>query len=286
MNTQNDIPVIVAPPEGSYLGAEAYNRELHRQDRLRNAASVFNVKKSKIDVRDWPLSKLGVTTAAPIPATSDLRSAMPAVVDQGNLGSCTANAIAAAFQYDQIKQKIAAFPASRLFVYYNERLLEGTVNYDSGAYIRDGIKTLNTYGVCAETAWPYVVSQYRTKPNTAAYTAAKLHTALSYYAVPVTTADIKSAVAAGFPVTIGFTVYSSFMSAATANTGVMTLPTKYEQVLGGHAVLIVGYDDVKQRFIVRNSWGTNWGDKGYFYMPYAYVTTARLNDLWVVSSVK
>ena len=286
MSNQNDIPVIVAPPPGSRLSAEAYNREIKRQERIRNAASVFNFKTAPIDTRDWPIAKLGIVAPAKLPATVDLRPTMPAVVDQGNLGSCTANALAAAFQFDQIKQKIAAFPPSRLFVYYNERLLEGTVNYDSGAYIRDGIKTLNTYGVCAETLWPYNVSQYRTKPNTAAYTAAKLHTALAYYSVPVTATDIKTAVNAGLPVTIGFTVYNSFMSASTTKTGIMSMPVRGERILGGHAVLIVGYDDVKSRFIVRNSWGTNWGDRGYFYMPYAYATTALMSDLWVVSSVK
>jgi C1A family cysteine protease len=178
------------------------------------------------------------------------------------------------------------FQPSRLFVYYNERLVEGTVSQDSGAFIRDGIKTLNTYGVCSEAVWPYNISQYTTKPSDAAYAQAKLHTALAYYRVNVAINDVKAALAAGFPIVIGLTLYESFESYTTAATGVVTMPKPYEQVLGGHAVAIVGYNDAKKQLIVRNSWGTNWGDKGYFYLPYSYINTNLASDLWVVSSVK
>jgi C1A family cysteine protease len=260
--------------------------DLKRGRRLQNAANLFNLKPDTPDARDWMFDdKLSAVIPAKLPKSVDLRSQMPAVVDQGNLGSCTANAIAGAFQYSQIKQQIEVFPPSRLFVYYNERLLEGTVNQDAGAYIRDGIKTLKTYGVCPETLWPYIISQFKVKPSDAAYTQAQLHTALSYYRVNTTATDVKTALAAGFPVIVGFTVYNSFLSYATSLTGIMQMPKPRERILGGHAVLIVGYNDAKQQFIVRNSWGTSWGVKGHFFMPYAYVTPSLTSDFWAVQTV-
>jgi C1A family cysteine protease len=210
---------------------------------------------------------------------------MPTVVDQGNLGSCTANAIVAAFQYDLIKQKLKIFTGSRLFVYYNERLMESDVGQDNGAMIRDGIKSLNTYGVCAETTWPYVVSRFAVKPSTTAYTQAKLNKALAYYNVAVSSSAIKTALAAGYPVVIGISVYESFESQAVAVSGVVPMPGPSEQLLGGHAVLVVGYNDTLQQFIVRNSWGTSWGQHGYFFLPYAYATPSLMSDCWAVSSV-
>jgi len=260
--------------------------DLKSGKRLDNAKNIYNLKQDKPDPRDWMFSaKLGATVPAKLPKSVDYRPLMPPIVDQGNLGSCTANAIAAAFQYNQIKQKIGVFPPSRLFVYYNERLMEGTVDTDSGAYLRDGIKTLNTYGVCSEIVWPYIISQFKVKPSDEAYTQAKLHTALSYYRVNPAIADVKAALAAGFPVVFGFLVYTSFENYATAKTGVVTMPRPNERLLGGHAVIAVGYNDVKQQLIVRNSWGTKWGDKGYFYMPYSYIKPTLASDFWVVSAV-
>ena len=244
----------------------------------------YNVVKSTPDARDYQFSAK-VSTPKTMPSAVDLRPQMPTVVDQGNLGSCTANAIVAAFQYDLIKQKLNIFTGSRLFVYYNERLMEGSVGQDAGAMIRDGIKSLNTYGVCSEPTWPYIISRFANKPSTAAYTQAKLNKALSYYSVASSPTAIKTALAAGYPVVIGIEVYESFESYSVSSSGVVPMPKPSEQLLGGHAVLVVGYNDVLQQFIVRNSWGTSWGKNGYFFLPYAYANNSLMNDCWVVSSV-
>jgi C1A family cysteine protease len=242
----------------------------------------YNVVKSAPDARDYQFSQK-VSIPKSVPSAVDLRPHMPTVVDQGNLGSCTANAIVAAFQYDLTKQKLNIFTGSRLFVYYNERVMEGSVGQDSGAMIRDGIKSLNTYGVCSEPTWPYIIAKFAVKPSTAAYTQAKLNRALTYYSVASNPTAIKTALAAGFPVVIGIEVYESFESDAVAVSGVVPMPGPSEQLLGGHAVLVVGYNDVLKQFIVRNSWGTGWGKSGYFFLPYAY--TSLMSDCWVVSSV-
>lgn len=247
----------------------------------------FNVNKDKPDPRDYLFSSLNIKPSARMfyPAQVDLRPVMPTVQDQGNLGSCTANAIASAFQYDLYKQRLAQFSPSRLFVYYNERVLIGTVNEDSGAYIRDGIKTLNTNGVCKEPTWPYQISKFAVKPSDLAYSEATKSKARAYYRVNVDATSLKSAVASGFPVIIGFAVYASFMSRAVAKSGKMPMPKPTDYLLGGHAVLIVGFKESTREFIVRNSWGTGWGERGYFYMPYDYARPDLMADCWVVTSV-
>ena len=228
---------------------------------------------------------------ATLPSKVDLRgSLMPPVYDQGQLGSCTANAIAGAVEFELRKQKLADFMPSRLFIYYNERLMEGTVAYDAGAMIRDGIKSVNKQGVTSERVWPYSdrdPGNFTTRPTPAAYTDALKHTVTSYYRVSQTTTDIQQCLADGYPVVFGFAVYTAFESAAVAKTGVLGLPRPGEIMLGGHAVLAVGYDNSTQRFLVRNSWGTSWGQQGYFTMPYAYLTNNNLaDDLWTIRLMK
>lgn len=224
----------------------------------------------------------------PLPATVDLRPKLPPVYDQGQLGSCTANAIAAAYDYDRGIQGLEFIGPSRLFIYYNERALEGTISSDSGAQIRDGIKTLKSNGVPAETVWPYKPSKFATKPSKTAVKDATLNEALSYARVAASLTAIQHTLAAVRPVVIGFTVYESFESDAVASSGIMPMPAKGEKVLGGHAVLVVGYKKIgtKLYWIVRNSWGTSWGDDGYFYMPAEYLLSSSLaSDFWVVQTV-
>jgi C1A family cysteine protease len=143
--------------------------------------------------------------------------------------------------------------------------------------LRDGIKTLAKQGVCAEKLWPYAIKKFATKPTAACYTQALQHTISSYQRLS-TTAEMRACLADGYPFVFGFTVYESFESDAVANTGTVPMPGKSERVLGGHAVCAVGYDDKSQRFIVRNSWGTEWGRKGYCTMPYAYLANRNLSD--------
>jgi C1A family cysteine protease len=222
-----------------------------------------------------------------VPGKVDLRKGCPAVYDQGALGSCTANAIAAAVEFDQIKQKEAdRFTPSRLFIYYQERVIEHTVKEDAGAMIRDGIKSVAKTGAPPETDWPYVISKFTQRPPKRAYTDAPLGRAIEYRRVPQTLAQMRGCLAEGYPFVIGFSVYESFESDAVARTGKAPMPAKSEKLLGGHAVLVAGYDDAAKRFLVRNSWGTTWAMAGYFTIPYDYYTNSNLaDDLWTVRTV-
>lgn len=248
------------------------------------AQNNYNWKRDIKDTRDHQFApRLG---AASLPTKVDLRPNCSPVEDQGDIGSCTGNAIASVIEYLYRKAK-RTVDVSRLFIYYEERLLEGTIGYDSGAYIRDGIKVVNKKGAPLESYWPYVERKFTYKPTQTAYTDALKRKAIAYQRV----ADfngVKSAVAQGYPVVIGFDVYASFESEEVARTGQMPYPnTATEELLGGHAVVIVGYDDSTQKFIVRNSWGSSWGDKGYFYMPYQVIkNTSMSEDFWIVTSVQ
>ncbi|MBZ5576412.1 MAG: C1 family peptidase [Acidobacteriia bacterium] len=221
---------------------------------------------------------------AKLPPKKDLRAGCPPVYDQGQLGSCTANAISGALQFEQKKQRIKFFMPSRLFIYYNERVIEKSVNSDNGAQIRDGIKTVANQGFCPETEWPYNPQKFATKPSPLCFKDAGKNKAVGYQRLVSTNLNqLKGCIASGFPFVFGFTVYEAFESPQVAKSGVLNMPGPREKVVGGHAVLGVGYDDSTQRFIVRNSWGKDWGTKGYFTIPYAYLTSSNLaDDFWTI----
>ena len=221
-----------------------------------------------------------------LPPKVDLRPQCPEVYDQGKLGSCSANAIGAALEFDQMRQKETASTPSRLFIYYNERVMEGTVDSDSGAQIRDGVKSVNQQGAPPETGWQYDIAKFRDKPPKNAYDEAAKHPSTLYQRLTQTLDQLKGCLASGFPFVFGFVVYESFESKEVASTGEGQLPTAGEKQMGGHAVLAVGYDEDQQRFIVRNSWGPKWGMQGYFTLPYPYVLQATLSsDFWTIRSV-
>lgn len=229
-----------------------------------------------------------VKPLAELPTRVDLRPKCPPVYDQGELGSCTGNAIAGALEFDQIAQASKdVFTPSRLFIYYNERVLEGTVESDSGAMIRDGIKTVAKQGACKEDTWPYDIGRFRNKPSSRCYTEAEKHQAILYLRLTQTLSQLKGCLAEGYPFVFGFTVYESFESAKVAKTGHAPMPGAKEGVLGGHAVLAVGYDERRQWFIVRNSWGPKWGMSGYFTLPYPYLVQGSLSsDFWTIRRVE
>ena len=223
---------------------------------------------------------------AALPPSADLRRRCPPVYNQGQLGSCTANAIGAAIEFDRLKQKLPDFVPSRLFIYYNERVIEGTVRSDSGAQIRDGIKSVASVGVCPEPEWPYRIAKFATRPPARAYKDALADRAVSYQSLVQDINQMKGCLASGYPFVFGFTVYTSFESPEVAKTGHAPLPGAGEQQIGGHAVMAVGYDDSQQWVIVRNSWGPSWGMKGYFTLPYAYLTQPNLAaDFWTIRLV-
>ena len=245
----------------------------------------FGWKRDIPDHRDF---RFKITAPHELPSLVDLRHVCPPVYNQGNIGSCTANALGAAFQYEQIKQGKDNFIPSRLFIYYNERVIEGTVNEDAGAMLRDGIKTMVAEGVCPETKWQYIESKFKTKPCPACYKIALENQVTEYLRLsPHSLYEIKHCLADGYPVAFGFGLYESMMSEEVARTGLVPIPTDNDRSLGGHAVLAVGYDDSKECLIVRNSWGSEWGDKGYFYLPYWYVTTPNAAaDFWTIRLVE
>jgi C1A family cysteine protease len=237
------------------------------------------------DQRDH-LFSAPITALAQLPTSIDLRPQCPPIYDQGQLGSCTANGIGGAIEFAQMKQQSPIiFTPSRLFIYYNERVIEGTVSSDSGAMIRDGIKSVAKKGACPETLWPYVIENFAEKPPQACYSSALQHKVKRYQRLSQNLTQMKACLAAGYPFVFGFTVYESFESPSVAQTGLVPMPGPSESVLGGHCVMAVGYDDAQQRFIMRNSWGTGWGQQGYFTMPYAYLTQANpalASDFWTI----
>jgi C1A family cysteine protease len=233
------------------------------------------------DARDYPYAAIRAAPAR-LPPSVDLRALCSPIDDQGQLGSCTANALTSACEFLEIKSKKAATELSRLFVYYNERVLERTVNSDSGAHLRDGIKTLAKQGACAEKLWPYNVASYTQMPPQGCYQDGSSRRITGYFRI-TTLADMKACLAEGYPFVFGFTAYASLESPQVAKTGVLALPAPGEQAIGGHAVVAVGYDDATQRFLVRNSWGPQWGQAGYFTMPYAYLDNPNLSDdMWTI----
>jgi C1A family cysteine protease len=245
----------------------------------------FGWKRDLPDQRD---KKFKIVAPHDLPAVVDLRAQCPPVYNQGNLGSCTANALGGAFQFEQMKQNKPNFIPSRLFIYYNERAMEGTINEDAGAMIRDGIKTMNKEGVCPETMWQYIESKFTSKPCPQCYKTALDNQVLEYLRLsPHTIYEVKHCLSDGYPVAFGFTIYESFMTEEVTRTGIAKMPQTNESPIGGHAVLAVGYDDSKEALIVRNSWGAEWGLGGYFYLPYGYVTQPNLSaDYWTIRLVE
>lgn len=242
------------------------------------------------DKRDY-IFRPRVLPPTKIPKQIDLRDDCPPIYNQGALGSCTAQALAAAFDFDRHRQGKAYMDPSRLFIYWNERDLEGTVDSDAGAMIRDGVKVLVKWGTPREIIWPYDIPKFTVKPPQEVYVEAERNQALVYQRIVRPhndpTQDMLLCLSSGFPFVTGFTVYESFESPTVAQTGMAPMPAHDERVLGGHAILVVGYDLAKQLFICRNSWGIEWGDEGNFYMPFAYLADHDLAaDQWTLRSVE
>jgi C1A family cysteine protease len=236
------------------------------------------------DLRD-PRDHLYVPTVARIPAVVDLRAHCPPVMDQGALGACTSHGITGALRHALINAGQKDFPMSRLQLYYDERNMEGTVQSDAGASIRDGIKCAAKIGVAHEKLWPYSIGKFKTKPPASAYADAVKFRAISYERVAISTYAIKSALAAGYPVIVGFAVFESFESDAVASTGIVPMPKTGEAMLGGHCVYICGYNQHANHFTARNSWSATWGSKGDCFIPQAYLGSSKYgSDYWIIKT--
>lgn len=226
--------------------------------------------------------------ASSLPSRVSLFDHFGPVLDQGDEGSCTAHAGVGMMEYLANVAGLKIDALSRQFLYYVTRALEGDVTEDAGASIRDVMKALNKTGVCSEALWKYVASNMTKKPSAKAYADAVNHKLAEYKRVSVTVLGIKQALASGFPVDIGITVWESFESDDVAKSGLVPMPEKGEDMLGGHSMLCGGYDDsvkipgVKEpgAFQVRNSWG-DWGQGGNCWIPYGYLGSTKYgNDYW------
>lgn len=244
----------------------------------------YNLIKSRRDVRDHihvsPFIKV-------LPSAVDLRDELPPVLDQGQLGSCALNATSNCLRHLLMKEQVHIFQPSRLYLYWNTRvnIEHSPAGEDTGVMIRDVCKAIQKYHACDEAIWPYDIAKFNIAPPLKAYKNANLHKQLSYARVHQTVKEIKQAIASHFPVIIGIGVYESFEGKDVAETGIVPVPDpEKETLLGGHALLAVGYDDDKEHFIVQNSWGEYWGDKGFCYIPYKYLTDKNLaSDFWTIT---
>ena len=252
---------------------------------------IYNLKPTPKDHSFHPTKlKVSVPCLTPLPPLVDLRDSglLDPVYDQGSLGSCSGNAFAGAYNYELRFQGLAPLTPnpSRLFLYYAEREIEGTVNQDSGAMLGDGCKALNQSGICSEKIWGYDIDKFTVKPINEAYTEAANHKLLQFNAVHDLN-DIKHSLANKKPVVMGIMLYASFETNDVATTGIVPMPdTNMEECLGGHAVLCVGYNDSKQWLVVRNSWSMAWGSGGYFYLPYTYITNGLYMEGYTLEMVK
>jgi C1A family cysteine protease len=219
-----------------------------------------------------------------LPPTFDLAAEMPPIYDQLQTNSCTGNSSGSLVEHRVLLQGEPDLKPSRLFIYYNGRDIEGDADQDNGAEIRDVMKSINKVGVCDESIWPFDLTMVVARPSNEAFNDAQLHHSIQYSAVQQTPMQIKAAIFDHNPIVFGFAVFESIDSVEVARTGIVPMPRLNEQCIGGHAVVIVGYDDTTQLFKIRNSWGVSHGDKGHLYLPYSYVLDQNLSsDFWVLS---
>lgn len=242
----------------------------------------YGWRRQAFDERD-----LRYSAAKPIrglPSSIDLRNQLPPCYDQGSTSSCTAQGIAGAIQSAQFKAGISVVMPSRLFLYWNERYMEGDASQDSGAEIRDGMKVSNIYGILPETDWPFDESKVLLRPPQDAYEVAINERIRFYASVNLRNLDsVRLPLSHGYPVIYGFDVYDYFESDQMSKQGILNMPQPGDGMLGGHCVLIVGYDDKRKMVLVRNSWGPGWAImNGHFWMSYEYLTSDLCSDGWML----
>lgn len=230
------------------------------------------------DIRDIMYSvKSPVTLTGDI----DLRSICSAIENQSRIGSCGGNALAALSESLMLINKKPFFDVSRLFIYYIARRDK---HNDTGIMIRDGIKAMANLGVCSEKIWPYDITKFAEQPSDEAYKEA-LDYKITKYARLNTKDDMLDCLLAGFPFIVGIAIYTDFESGRVAKTGFVNLPGIGERLIGGHAVVCVGYLKNSRRWLMRNSWGVDWGDQGYFTLPEEYLTNRNLSDdAWQITT--
>ena len=254
----------------------------HANGRMRR---VDGWRREPVDQRDMVFRVgQGVHPLLELPARVDNRSTCPRVEDQADIGSCTAQAGTSLVEHCHLRAGEPAPDLSRLFTYYTTRVdVAGwDPDDDSGAYIRDTLKSLARYGSCEERLWPYRTGEFGTRPSDAAYDAANLRRVTEYRRCDGLS-GVKEALAAGLCVEGGFDVPEGIFSAECQLTGLVPELQPGEEPVGGHAVLFCGYDDASQTLLFQNSWGTGWGDGGYGRLPYVYLY-GHASDFWTVTA--
>ena len=239
----------------------------------------YGWRRQRLDHRDLKYEAYPIDPTKPV----DLRPNFPAVYDQGQTGSCVGNATAGAIQYTRMAQSLPNWVPSRLFIYYNARVLEGTTDQDAGSEIRDAVKQVVKLGVCSEIEWPFDPAQLTTKPSDVSYELATHAKVIKYAAVAQKIDHLLSCLNHNLPIIFGCNVFDAMESENAARSGIITMPEPDEQSIGGHAMLIVGWKPDSQQFIVRNSWGSGWGLGGYCLFPRDYILNPDLSsDFWTV----
>jgi C1A family cysteine protease len=239
---------------------------------------IYNLKNERLThIPKLPASHFIVKQ---LPDIVDNSHKLPNVFDQGDLGSCTANALVSAYYADD-----PSLIGSRLFLYYNERSLDKNPTMDNGSTISQGINALTKFGLCSEASWEYDPAKFADKPSPNCYTEAKNHEVITSSHLTQNEIAIKNCLVAGNVIALGIIVYESFER--IDQTGMVPMPMENELVLGGHAVILYGYDNNKKVWCCRNSWGETWGDKGNFYLPFNYLLTDKhlSSDFWIINKV-
>lgn len=235
----------------------------------------YKLRSDPRDLRDF----LYTPTQLPLREQVDLREWDSAIEEQSHLGSCSGQAAVGAYELLMYVEKKYRLELSRLFVYYNSRLVGGDVTQDEGAYLRDVIKALKDYGVCAEVLWPYRIEKFDVKPDFDSYEDGKKRTIKNYYRL-IDIDDILDALNNNYPVLFGMLVYDSFDYLNRNREYIVELPAKTESPVGAHAMCLVGYDQRRRLLLARNSFGEDWGDQGYCWIPFDYVKSEFI-DMWI-----
>lgn len=221
---------------------------------------------SRYDSRDYRYSQRKLTISEAV----DLREWDSGVEDQSTLGSCVGNAIASAYELMVRRLYPTQFvELSRLFVYYNSRLFDNTLRVDEGTYIRDGLRAAARYGMCTEKLWPYLPSTFDQQPTPECYVDGANRTVTRYETLYIIQ-EVLDALSDHKPVVTGMPLYSEFLQISPGEA-VLAMPSRNAQPIGNHAVVVLGYDLAKQIFLAKNSFGTGWGDAGYFWIPFDYM---------------
>jgi C1A family cysteine protease len=246
------------------------------------------------DHRDRRFGKtMALSPASELPVRVEWTSLEKPVDHQGSQGSCVAHSAGAAFEMLRAKDFHGGDPsvtmnASRAFIYYESRELEGTEDQDPGCMIRSAVSVVARQGVPTEESFPYDPAVYDVAPPFPVVEEASQYQVTSYLKLePTNLEELLNCIADGYPFTIGMSVFESFDTDEVQETGVVPIPEPGEQMLGGHAMLTVGYDQEAKLFLVRNSWGTEWGVNGHCSIPFEYMTNGLYaSDFWTLRAIE